>query len=147
MSRYFEFVTTATIEDTDFTQSVYFAHFFRIQGQTRELWVHQAVRNSQQLLRDGLLLTTRSASCDFRRHFRLFDTIACRMQIRQLRKASAELVFRFHHAVSGELHAEGAQRVAFADPTGRVCKMPEEFREAALHYLEAPEMEALAGVD
>lgn len=132
----FDYTTTATIGDTDVMQGVYFAHFFKIQGTVRELWVRQAVRDSEQLLRDGLLILTRHASCDYHRHFRLFDPIACRMQIRNLRPASAELVFRFHHGVTGALHAEGLQQVAFAEASGRICRMPDEFREAALLYAE-----------
>lgn len=143
MRKYFEHATVATIGETDVTESVYFAHFFSIQGTTRELWVRNAVPRSEKLLRDGLLLITRSANCEFHRRFRLFDAIVCRMQIRHLRKASAELVFRFHHGVTDELHAEGTQVVAFADTSGRLCRMPDEFRATALEYLESAEQEAM----
>lgn len=138
----FHYTTTATIGDTDVMQAVYFAHFFKIQGTVRELWVRHVVRNSERHLREGLLLLTRHASCDYHRHFRLFDPINCRMQIRNLRKASAELVFRFYHETTGVLHAQGLQVVAFADSGGRLCRMPDEFREAAQLYAEDPAPEA-----
>jgi acyl-CoA thioesterase FadM len=135
----FDYATTITIGDTDLMQAVYFAHFFKLQGVVRELWVLNAVDNSRQLLRDGVVLITRSAASDYHRNLHLFDPVVCRMQIRSLKAASAELVFRFHHGLTGELHAEGLQRVAFMDRSGRVRRMPEEFRTAALRYLEVPE--------
>ena len=138
MSDVFEYGTTVTIGDADPMQSMYFAHFFRIQGVTRELWVRSAVARSEQLLADGLMLITRSASCDYHLHFRLFDPVVCRMQIANLRRASSDLVFRFCHGVTGALHAEGRQTVVFADNTGRLIRMPEEFRDAALRYSENP---------
>ncbi len=137
MNQSFDYATTITIGDTDLMQAVYFAHFFKLQGIVRELWVLNAVENSRQLLRDGLVLITRSASCDYHRNLHLFDPVVCRMQIRNLKRASAELVFRFQHGLTGELHAEGRQRVAFMDRAGRVCRMPDEFRASALRYLEA----------
>lgn len=136
MNQVFEYGTTVTIGDADPMQSMYFANFFRIQGTTRELWVRQAVERSEQLLAAGLMLITRHASCDYHVHFRLFDPVVCRMQIANLRRASSDLVFRFHHGVTGALHAEGRQTVVFADKTGRLSRMPPEFRNAALRYNE-----------
>ncbi len=143
MSLVFEHRTVVTLGDTDHTQAVYFTRFFEWQGATRELWVLQAVAQSEQHLREGLVLITRSASCDYHQKLKLFDPVICRMQIRNLRQASSDLVFRFFHAVTGELHAEGLQRVAFADPTGRLRRMPDDFRNAALAYAE-PERGAAA---
>ena len=37
------------------------------------------------------------------------------MQISNLRRASSDLVFRFHNGTTGVLHAQGRQTVAFAD--------------------------------
>lgn len=136
MSLIFEHQTTVTLGDTDHTRAVYFTRFFEWQGVVRELWVMQAVAHSARHLHEGLVLITRSASCDYHRKLKLFDPVVCRMQIRNLRLASSDLVFRFHHAATGELHAEGLQRVAFAGPDGRLRRMPEDFRHAALAYAE-----------
>jgi acyl-CoA thioesterase FadM len=133
----FDYETTITIGDTDLMQAVYFAHFFKLQGIVRELWVLNAVENSRRHLSEGLVLITRSASCEYYRNLHLFDRVLCKMHIRNLRQASSELVFRFHHAVTGELHAEGLQRVAFMDRQGRLRRMPEDFRVCALKYSEA----------
>jgi acyl-CoA thioesterase FadM len=137
MNQTFDYTTTVTIGDVDSMESMYFAHFFRLQGITRELWVRQAVANSDRLLRDGLLLITRSATCNYHLHFRLFDPVVCRMQIRNVRNASSDLVFRFVHGTTGALHAEGSQTIAFADRSGRLCRIPPQFREAGLRYHEA----------
>jgi acyl-CoA thioesterase FadM len=145
MSLTFEHHTTITLGDTDHTQAVYFAHFFQLQGVVRELWVLRAVANSERHLREGLVLITRSASCDYHRKLKLFDPVVCRMWIRNLRQASADLVFHFYHADTGALHVEGWQRVAFADAEGRLRRMPDDFRRAALAYL-APEPDAPAAL-
>lgn len=136
MNLSFDHEFTITLGDTDALHGVYFTHFFRLQGVVRELWVLNAVANSRGHLRDGIVIVTRSASCDYHRNLRLFDRVICKMQVRQLRLASAELVFRFFHADTGELHAEGRQLVAFMDRTGRLRRMPEDFREAAERYQE-----------
>jgi len=138
MSASFEHHTTITLGDTDHTQSVYFTRFFELQGVVRELWVLRAVPNAEQHLRGGLVLITRSASCDYHRKLQLFDPVICRMQIRNLRRASSDLVFRFVHGTTGRLHAEGMQRVAFCTPDGRPRRMPDDFYQAALLYSEAP---------
>lgn len=139
MNQSFDYETTITIGDTDLMQAVYFAHFFKLQGVVRELWVLNAVENSLRHLRDGVVLVTRSASCDYHRNLHLFDRVLCRMQIRNLKQASADLVFRFQHAVTGALHAEGLQRIVFMDRSGRIRKMPADFRDSALKYLEPTE--------
>lgn len=136
MSQTFEHHTTITLGETDHSQGVYFTHFFKLQGIVRELWVLHAVAHSERHLRDGLGLVTRSAACDYHRRLKLFDPVVCRMHIRNLRLASSDLVFRFYHGTTGELHAEGWQRVAFARSDGRLCRMPEDFRRAALAYSE-----------
>jgi acyl-CoA thioesterase FadM len=123
-------------------KAVYFAHFFKLQGIVRELWVLNAVPDSRRHLADGLVLITKSASCEYFRNLHLFDRVVCKMQIRHLRAASSELVLRFYHAVTGELHAEGLQKVAFMRFDGRLCRMPEDFRIAAERYAEADEQAA-----
>lgn len=143
MNLSFEHHTTITLGDTDHTQAVYFTHLFKLQGVVRELWILQTVSNAERHLREGLVLQTRSASCDYHRKLKLFDPVLCRMQIRNLGRVSAELVFRFHHATTGELHADGMQRVAFSGADGRLCRMPEDFRRSALSYL-VPETEQAA---
>jgi acyl-CoA thioesterase FadM len=132
----FDYETTITIGDTDLMQAVYFAHFFKLQGVVRELWVLNAVANSKRHLAEGLVLITKSASCEYFRNLHLFDRVVCKMQIRNLRQASSELVFRFYHGTTGELHAEGVQKVAFMDRDGRVRRMPDDFRISALRYQE-----------
>lgn len=142
MSESFDYETTITIGDTDLMKAVYFAHFFKLQGIVRELWVLNAVPNSRRHLAEGLVLITKSASCEYHRNIHLFDRVVCKMQIRNLRAASSELVFRFYHAITGELHAEGLQKVAFMRADGRLCRMPTDFRVAALRYAESEEEEA-----
>jgi acyl-CoA thioesterase FadM len=55
------------------------------------------------------------------------------MQIRNLRNASGELVFKFYNEATMELHAEGTHEIVTAKSDG-ICRIPENFRNAAMEY-------------
>ena len=120
-----------TLGKTNATQNVYFAEFFSLQGVVRELWVKECVQNSVQYFSQGLLISTKSAHCDFKKPFYCFDTILCRMHIEELQRVSAKLVFEFCHDQTQECHVTGWQVVVFKDQQRRTCRMPDDFRQAA----------------
>jgi len=134
MGKVFEYRTTVTIGDTNLLQHMYFANFFDLQGITRDLWVKEKVQNGFESIQKGLVLITRSARCDFKKDFHLFDKVLVCMQIRNLRGASADLEFKFYNETTMELHAEGSNEIVFANQNHRVCRMPENFKAAGLEY-------------
>jgi acyl-CoA thioesterase FadM len=130
----FTYATTVTIGDTNLLQNMYFSNFFRIQGIVRELWVSQAVEDPMQPIKDGMVLITKSAHCDYYKDFYLYDKIYVVMQIKKLRNASAELEFKFFNADTNTLHAEGYQQIVFAGPDHKICRIPDNYLRAALEY-------------
>ena len=130
----FIYYTNVTIGDTNLLKNMYFVNFFKIQGIVRELWVKDAVKDATESMNNGLILITKSASCNYYKDFYLYDNIRVEMQIKNIGKASGELVFYFYNSKSGELHAEGNQQIVFAGPGHKICRIPNNFLEAALKY-------------
>ena len=56
------------------------------------------------------------------------------MQIQNMRGASTEIVFKFYNEATMELHAEGTNEIVFANSSHRVCRIPENFRNAGKEY-------------
>lgn len=133
MGKAYEYRTTVTIGDTNLLQHMYFVHFFALQGITRDLWVKEVVPGGLESIKNGLVLITRSAHCEYKRDFYLYDKVLVRMQIRSLRNASGVLVFKFYNEATMELHAEGTHEIVTAKNHG-ICRIPENFRNAAMEY-------------
>jgi len=142
----FIYKSVVTIGDTNCLGNVYFLNFLKLSGTMRELWLGSAVRNVGQHLAGGLVLITHSVSCDFMKDFFVFDPIRCEMNVRNLKRASAELVFRFYHDHTGALHAEARHTIVFADRSHKICPIPEDFRQAALQ-IEVRPTPAVADAD
>lgn len=120
-----------TIGNTNAMQNLYFAEYFTLQGSVREMWLHDCVPNALQYFADGLILSTKSAHCDYKKPLFVFDTVLCCMHIEDLGRVSAKLVFDFYDGKTRELKATGWQQVVFKDSNRKTCRMPEEFRIAA----------------
>jgi enediyne core biosynthesis thioesterase len=134
MGKIYEYRTTVTIGDTNLLQHMYFVQFFTLQGITRDLWVKEVVKGGLDSIREGLVLITRSAQCEYKKDFFLYDKVLIQMQIRNIRGASVELFFKFYNEDTMELHAEGTNEIVFANSNHRVCRIPENFRTAGMEY-------------
>jgi len=134
MGKSYEYRTTVTIGDTNLLQHMYFVHFFTLQGITRDLWVQECVPGGLESIRDGLVLITKNAMCEYKKDFYLYDRVLVQMQIQNLRGASTELVFRFYNEATMELHAEGTNEIVFANSSHRICRIPPNFRNAGIEY-------------
>jgi len=135
MSKYFEYRTTVTIGDTNALQNMYFLNFFKLQGIVRELWVKECVPNGLLDLANGMILITTNAECAFKKDFFLFDEILVRFFISSIEKTNSHLKFQFINGKDQELHAEGAQRIVFANSDHKIIKMPDNWNQAASQYL------------
>jgi acyl-CoA thioesterase FadM len=127
----YNYETLVTIGATNAMQNVYFAEYFKLQGTVREMWVNGSVSNALQYFKGGLILSTKSAHCEYRKPFFVFDTILCCMHIEDLSRVSARLVFDFYNKKTMSLHAFGWQQVVFKDGNRKTCRMPDEFQAAA----------------
>lgn len=133
MGKTYEYRTTVTIGDTNLLQHMYFVHFFTLQGITRDLWVKEIVPGGLESIKNGLVLITRSAQCEYKKDFYLYDRVLVCMQTRNLRNASTDLVFKFYNEATMELHAEGTNQIVTANNQG-ICRIPENFRNAGMEY-------------
>jgi acyl-CoA thioesterase FadM len=131
MNPTFDYRMVVTLGKTNATTNVYFVEYFAIQGVVRELWVKHCVPNAQNHFAKGLILSTKSARCDFKKPFFLFDTILCRMHVEDLQRVSAKLVFDFYREDGDvEPHATGSQIIVFKDMNRKTCRMPDDFKRA-----------------
>jgi acyl-CoA thioesterase FadM len=134
MGKIYEYRMTVTIGDTNLLQHMYFAQFFTLQGITRDLWLKEAVQGGVDSIKNGLALITKNAQCEYKKDFYLYDKVLVCMQIRNMRGASVELVFKFYNEDTMELHAEGTNEIVFANSNARICRIPENFRNAGKEY-------------
>ena len=105
----YEYRTTVTIGDTNLLQHMYFVHFFTLQGITRDLWVREAVPGGPESHHKWPRAHHTICPLRIQKDFYLYDKVLVRMQIRNLRNASGELVFKFYQETM-ELHAEEPTR-------------------------------------
>lgn len=139
----YDYRKVISMGDTNAMGNVYFAEYFKLQGVVREMWVKECVPNGLEHFARGLILSTKSAHCEYRKPFFLFDTVLCRMHIEDLRRVSAKLAFDFYHAETMARQAFGWQVVVFKDAQRKTCRAPEEFLLAARNILWESEQPAV----
>lgn len=133
---YFEYHYTVTMGDTNAMGNVYFVNYFGLQGHIRELWMKAHVADYEQYLSQGLILSTKSAHCDFKIPFFMFDDMIVRLSFSDLERVSVRLNFQYYLSGKPECCATGWQSVVFKDKNRKTCRMPEAFREAFSNFLE-----------
>lgn len=138
VGKYYEYKSIVTIADTNLYQHMDFRNYFDLQGIVRGLWVKDAVVDGIESLMNSVFLITKSAHCDFIKDFYLFDEILVRMQVKNIKHISAEIVFHYYHSQTMELHAKGYQKIVFADSHQRICRIPENFKKAGMEFSMGP---------
>ncbi|MDH5744866.1 MAG: hypothetical protein OEZ52_15085, partial [Candidatus Aminicenantes bacterium] len=63
------------------------------------------------------------------------DEILIKVNTSNIKKTSLDLIFTYTNKKTNQLVAEGRQKLAFADSTGKLIPIPEEIREKALCFL------------
>jgi YbgC/YbaW family acyl-CoA thioester hydrolase len=121
------------LKDVNPFGSVYFSKFFEWQGDAREEFYSQF---SPLKISDNLLIATLSASVNFKKEARLFDTILIEVWIKRMTKATIELNFLYKKEKTGEIIATGKQKVAFVNNAGKVIPIPTEIREVGKKFME-----------
>lgn len=135
MGQTYNYEKLVTIGDTNAMQNVYFAEYFKLQGIVREMWVNDCIPSAIAYFAQGFILSTKSAHCEYRKPFFLFDKMLCRMHIEELGLVRAKLVFDFYNKDTMQLNAFGWQLVVFKDANRKTCRMPDEFKKAAEEIL------------
>jgi len=131
----FIFGITVYLGHTNAEGNVYFANFFEWQGMAREEFYKTFVPNHMEILKRGVRIITVEAHIEFKNQLFLFDQVSIQVNTRNVRTASLELVFSYKNKNTGELVANGYQKLAFAGPDGKIIPIPEEVKRNAKWFL------------
>lgn len=131
----FNYEYIITMGDTNAMGNVYFANYFKLQGHVREVWLKNCVSNYAEHIKSDLVLSTKSAHCDFKIPLFIYDEILVKLYFSDLQRASVKLNFDFYLKGKSELYASGWQVVVFKNKDWKICRMPLDFTIAFKKYL------------
>lgn len=131
----FTFEKTVYLTDTNAEGNVYFARYFDWQGMAREEFVMQNVPSLLSIIQSGIKFITVNASAEFKHEAVLYDQILIDIKTADIKKMSLELIFTFTNKRTDQLIAVGREKLAWADPTGKLIPIPDDIRENAKYFL------------
>ena len=116
-----EFIVT--LKDVNMYGTAYFARYFEWQGVCRELYF-TTVKNYQEILSD-VLLVTKYAWNDYQKQIHVFDQIHVKVQNRNIRKSSFEMMFTYINKKTSEVVSIGGETLIFVNKKGNIVRIPE----------------------
>ena len=128
--REFIFKKTVYLVDTNIFGNVYFAHYFEWQGMAREEFFKQIFPDKDKFLQLGIKFITLEASVKYHRELTLFEEVIIKVIPDNIKLTTFELIFTYLNKKTGQLVAEGRQKIGFVDSTGKVIPIPKELKEA-----------------
>lgn len=115
MDKYFEYLHTVGLEETNIVGNVYYVNYLRWQGRCREMFLkHRAPAVLSELQADLKLFTLR-VDCEFFAEITAFDDLSIRMHLVELAQTQIQFGFDYVRLEPGggeTLVARGGQRVA-----------------------------------
>lgn len=126
-------VATARVlfADTDAMGIVYYANYLRWFEVGRVELLRGMGMAYREMTTRGIHLPVTEAAVRYLSPARYDDFLEIRAEVRELRRASVSFGYRILRA-GGEVLAEGTTTHAFTDETGRVIRVPAEFRHRFL---------------
>lgn len=121
---YFLFELNVFLKDTNLFGNTYFSHYFEWQGMARETYF-QTVPDYHKLLASGIKMITKRASIEYKRECTAFDHVIIKVQNKNIRKCSFDMVFNYINERTEEILAVGEQTLTFADAGGKITRIPE----------------------
>lgn len=104
--RSFDLHHVVTFEETNLVGNAYFSHYFRWQGQCREMFLREFAPQALADLASGeLRLVTAHASCDYFDEFTAFNQVCIRMSLNRFIPFGVSLDFEY-----GSYSGAGADR-------------------------------------
>jgi enediyne biosynthesis thioesterase len=125
-----------TFGDTNAAGNVYFANYFRWQGECREALLAQAYPEFAQDLEKGFGMVTEFAHMDFSREAVLFDRLVVEMSVTSLSRTRIEFHFDFLRESDGERLCSGKQAVVWINAKQRPSLMPDALYEQIERFFE-----------
>ena len=125
---------TVYLGDTNAEGNVYFANYFRWQGEAREAFyaAHFPLDIWQQT---GLKLITCDASVRYKKETVFYNELQIQVQTANIRNMSVELLFTYILKDTSLRVAYGKQRIAFADALGKLITIPQPIKDMAENFL------------
>ena len=121
---HFLFKLEVFLKDTNLFGNTYFSRYFEWQGMAREAYF-ETLPNYRELLTLGIKLITKRASIEYKHECTAFDHIHIKIQNRNIHKCSFDMVFYYTSEKTHEIIAEGEQTLTFADPHGKIMRIPQ----------------------
>ena len=119
----FNYELTVTLKDINMYGTVYFARYFEWQGVCRELYF-TTLENYQAVFND-IALVTKYAWNDYKKQIHVFDQILIRVQNRNIKKTSFEMMFTYINKKSGEIVSIGGETLIFMNSKGNILRIPD----------------------
>lgn len=113
-----------TLKDINMYGTVYFCRYFEWQGVCRELYF-TTVKDYQKIL-DGIVLVTKYAWSEYKKPIRAFDQIIVKIQNRNIKKSSFEMIFTYINKKTNEIVGIGGEILVFTNLKGSVLRIPDE---------------------
>jgi len=125
----FVFEKTVYLKDTNIFGNAYFASYFDWQGMAREEFFKQIVKDKDKFLQTGIKFVTIEAAIRYHHEVTLFDEVIIKIRPDNVQLTTFDLIFTYLNKKTGELVAEGRQKIGLIDSTGKVILIPKEFKE------------------
>lgn len=125
----FTFNKTLYLTDTNVLGNAYFSRYFDWQGTAREEFLKQLTPDPLAFFRSGFKIFTVQAFMEYRHECYFYDEIEIEVKTTNIRRASLILIFIFRNKRTGQIIAQGGQKLAFADHKGRPTGIPAEMRK------------------
>lgn len=143
MADYYEIKHVVGFEETNLAGNVYYVNYLRWQGRCREMFLKDKAPGVLADLREDLKLFTVNVECEFLGEITAFDELSIRMRLGALTQSQIQFDFEYVKHVDGQERpvARGRQRiVCMRGPNTRTVptRVPEELREALVHYSPQP---------
>ena len=119
----FDYDFTVTLKDVNMYGTVYFARYFEWQGVCRELYF-TTVKNYQEIL-GNVSLVTKYAWNDYKKQIHAFDHIIVKVQNRDIKKSSFEMMFTYINKKTNEVVSVGGETLIFVNENGNIIRVPD----------------------
>lgn len=120
---YFIFDTVVYLKDVNIYGTAYFSRYFDWQGMAREQYF-MTVKDYQSIMTSGIKLITRRAWVDYENHCGVFDNLIIKIQNKNIKKVSFEMLFTYFNKHTGKLIATGGQVLVFSDSADKLTPIP-----------------------
>lgn len=140
----FEYRLAVGFGDTNVVGNVYFANYFRWQGQCREEFLRLYAPRVLEDFRSGCGMITQECSCVFHHETFAFDEIVMRMRLERLTWTAVTMGFEYFRLEPTGLRtlvAEGRQAAAWVNEQHKLAMFPRYLYEVINRFAQHEELE------